>query len=257
MLPKIATLINYCSIDRHFIDICISAVAPFSNKIIVSTCTNLYSGEEEDIQHIISLADNYPNVDVLLYQWKSGIFPRFFWDNVGRALGLTHMEKDNEWVLFLDADEIIETSLFLEFIKTSLYNNAYSSYKLANYWYFREPIYRAKTIEDSVVICKADDAVEAVNFFKENDREKFALGFHQRWKKINDKPMVHHYSWVRTKQQMLSKVKNWGHSNDKNWTELVEKEFERPFSGKCFVNNYDFETVQDIFNIPKEAYTQI
>ena len=31
---------------------------------------------------------------------------------------------------------------------------------------------------------------------------------------------------------MLKKVKTWGHSHDRNWVDLVNKEFEESFRGK-------------------------
>ena len=46
-----------------------------------------------------------------------------------------------------------------------------------------------------------------------------------------------------TKEQMLQKVKAWGHNTDKDWVSLIEEEFNRPFNGKCFVNNYEFEVI--------------
>jgi len=54
---------------------------------------------------------------------------------------------------------------------------------------------------------------------------------------------------VKTKLQMLQKVSSWGHHADKNWTELIEKEFEREFNGYDFVHGYRFESVINQFNI--------
>ena len=55
--------------------------------------------------------------------------------------------------------------------------------------------------------------------------------------------MFHHYSWVRTKEQLLRKVASWGHNWERNWTEEVEKEFSRPFNGVDFVHGYEFVEV--------------
>ena len=62
-------------------------------------------------------------------------------------------------------------------------------------------------------------------------------------------PFVHHYSWVRTKEEMLKKVENWGHKHDKNWTSLIEEEFSRPFNGTDFVHGYSYNIVENKFNI--------
>ncbi len=42
---------------------------------------------------------------------------------------------------------------------------------------------------------------------------------------------------------MLKKISTWGHNKDRNWVELVEEEFTRPFNGNCFVNNYKFKII--------------
>jgi hypothetical protein len=56
---------------------------------------------------------------------------------------------------------------------------------------------------------------------------------------------MHHYSWVRTKEEMLRKVKAWGHTNDKDWNTLIEEEFSREFNGKDFVHGYNFEILKE------------
>jgi hypothetical protein len=65
---------------------------------------------------------------------------------------------------------------------------------------------------------------------------------------LNDQVLCHHYSWVRTKDEMLQKVKSWGHSADKNWTQLVEEEFSRDFNGTDFVHGYTYDIVPNTLN---------
>jgi len=59
----------------------------------------------------------------------------------------------------------------------------------------------------------------------------------------------HHYSWARTKEQMLTKVKNWGHRKQRNWQELVENEFSHEFNGKDFIHGYNYSRVPNLFDI--------
>ena len=42
---------------------------------------------------------------------------------------------------------------------------------------------------------------------------------------VDGLPFIHHYSWVRTKEECLQKGRTWGHKNEENWTEIVEKTF--------------------------------
>ena len=53
--------------------------------------------------------------------------------------------------------------------------------------------------------------------------------------------IFHHYSWVRTKSELLLKTKSWAHKNDKNWNELIEIEFLTDFSGTDPINNYNYK----------------
>jgi hypothetical protein len=64
-------------------------------------------------------------------------------------------------------------------------------------------------------------------------------------------PMIHHYSWVRTKEEMLQKVKSWGHRDDTDWQNLVEKEFSHNFTGTDFVpgHNYEYEVIEPLHDI--------
>ena len=61
--------------------------------------------------------------------------------------------------------------------------------------------------------------------------------------------MMHHFSWVRTKEEMLTKVKNWGHASDKDWIVGIEEEFSRDFNGTDFVHGYSYNIVENTFNI--------
>ena len=69
---------------------------------------------------------------------------------------------------------------------------------------------------------------------------------------LDDKPMFHHYSWVRTKEQLLLKVRCWSHNWERDWTKLVEEEFSRPFSGIDFVHGYSFLEVAPFATIDHE-----
>jgi hypothetical protein len=52
---------------------------------------------------------------------------------------------------------------------------------------------------------------------------------------------------VRTKAQMLAKVRAWGHRHDRDWPALVEAEFSGPFAGTDFVKGLKFDAVPNSF----------
>jgi hypothetical protein len=149
--------------------------------------------------------------------------------------------EDFDWVLFLDSDEILDSRLFNQFKKDPTFEN-YDSYKLGCYWYFRDTNIQATSYEDSpVLVRKHLVSIDPNNLQVEREQLHEFLNVPKRRMILQDHtPMVHHFSWVRTKEQMLQKVKAWGHNGDKDWVALIEEEFSRPFNGKCFVNNYEF-----------------
>jgi hypothetical protein len=68
-------------------------------------------------------------------------------------------------------------------------------------------------------------------------------------------PMFHHYSWVRTKDEMLKKVSAWGHKADRDWKQLVEQEFLEPFAGIDFIHGYQYKKTDSLFDIRLESPT--
>jgi len=240
---KFATIISYCSNDERFIRRCIDNALKVSDQVIVPISDHLFDGTPEDIESIKVLAKEYPTVDFTLFEWTAGKHPRY-WHNMSRHIGYTLLKEDVEWVLYLDSDEILDADQFNKFTKEQTFN-LHDSYKLGCYWYFRDEQYRATTYEDSPVLVRKNlITIDVNNLSTEREQLHEALNVQKRRMVLVDgKPLVHHYSWVRTKEQMLQKVKAWGHSSDKDWVSLIEEEFSRPFNGKCFINNYIFETV--------------
>lgn len=245
---NLSIIINYCTSDERFIRTCLNQALKVTTNIIVPISDHLFDGTPENIESINKLAQEYPQINFILFEWDNFQQPRY-WHNMARIIGVNALNEDIEWVLFLDSDEIIDDKIFNNFINHSKFGD-FDSYKLANYWYFREPIYQAEQLEDSAVLIKNE--LININPYLDIEREQMweLLNTNKKIRKlIFEKPMIHHYSWVRTKEQMLQKVKSWGHKYDKDWNSLIEEEFSRDFNGKCFVNNYDFKTVKNKFNL--------
>ena len=245
-MSRIATVISYCTNDERFIRRCIENALKATDYVSVIVSDHLFDGTPENMESVSKLASEYPEVNFGVFEWTEGKHPRY-WHNTSRILGCSSFPEDSsiEWVLFLDSDEIIEPELFNKFKQDSTFEG-YDSYKLACYWYFREENYRATSWEDSPVLVRKRLAnFNPDNLYLEREQVYEALDVMKRRLVTQDGvPMIHHYSWVRTKEQMLQKVKAWGHSSDKDWIALIEEEFSRPFNGKCFVNNYEFDTIK-------------
>lgn len=245
----ISIVINYCSTDERFIRICLDNALKVTDDVIVPISDHLYDGTPENTSSIEKLASEYPSVKFQLYEWTNQHFPRY-WHNISRIIGTNLVREESSWVLFLDSDEILEPTLLNAFLASGTIDQ-YSTYKLSCYWYFRDPIYQSKTVEASPVLVRKeliginpyDQYCEREQLFEYLPVKKLLCLTH------NDEPMVHHYSWVRTKEQMLRKVSTWGHAFDKDWVSLIEEEFSRPFNGTDFVHGYEYNVVDNKFNL--------
>ena len=247
---KIATIINYCTNDYRFIKTCIDAVLPFSSQVLVPVADHFFDNTPEDFDLIQRSREENPGAEFLYYEYTHDEQkPPRIWHNISRAIGVDNLNDDIDWVLFLDSDEIVDTELFQKWLADkTLKFNMHNSFKIGNYWYWREPIYRAKAVEDSAVLIRRSSInIDLRDIYRE--REQFEFPNTPRNVLQDNQPMIHHYSWVRTKEQMLNKVKSWGHVNDANWPALIQEEFSRDFNGKCFVNRYEFETVDNKYNL--------
>ena len=242
----ITVVVNYCSNDERFIRKSLNNLLEITDDIIVPISDHFFDGIPEDMISIENLVVEYPNVNFKLYNWDNTKFSRY-WCNFSRQVG-THFAK-YDWILYLDSDELVDVDAFKQFLKQDICQ--YDSYKLACYWYFREPMYQSKKLEDSPVLVKKELVnINVSDRYLEREQMHEMLNVRKnRMVTLNGEPFIHHYSWVRTKEQMLKKVKSWSHNNDTDWVSLVEEEFSRPFNGTDFIHGYDYNIVENKFNL--------
>jgi len=258
---NIATIINYCSNEKAFLEKVISGVNSFSKSIFVVVCDHFFNGEKEDIAQIKKDAQRLAMAQFIVYPYEkrlehTKIFKRIgqanFWHSFSRYLGFSKLTDAVDYVLFLDADEVVDGDAFNRWLLTDEYKQ-FDVMKLANYWYFLFEHLRAKVFEDSAVLIKKNRITANLLLTKEErntlydvlngPKKRMVLG-------VDSKPMIHHYSWVRSQAQMLKKVMSWGHKNDKDWTKLVTEAFEKKDLKKDFVHGYELEKIDKIFSNP-------
>lgn len=264
MAENLAIVINYCSNDAIFIDAMLRECEKIgAGKVIVVVGTHYYvSMEPENMEHVQDIASKYPWVQFVLYnvyqltEIQNPLVHRksAYWHNIARVHGARQVDPDIEWILFLDADEIPEGDRFREWYTTQ--RRQQKIYKLANYWYFLEPEIQSTTWEDSVMLVPRAACCYSVLM---NDLERDGIpilsGLTQERDVVSNVtklPMFHHFSWVRTKEAMLTKVINWGHKDDTNWNEKVQNLFEKPFDvakDVDFVHGYKYIRVPNWFGI--------
>ena len=256
----VATIINFCSNESRFISATIEQASLFSGQIIVSVSDHFFNGLPENRSLLDAIYSAFPHCLFIEYPfmpkqvpksvWKK-IDPAHFWHSLSRLLGFRFLNREIERVLFLDADEVPDGSRFGKWLDEhpTLEENVM---KFANFWYFREPCYQALHLEDSIVLAKRAALNQKVILHEEErdaifqcikgPKNRGVLG-------VDQTPMFHHYSWVRTQEEMLKKVRAWGHRKDRNWEQLVLEEFQKPFSGKDFIHGYTYQKVACPFPI--------
>lgn len=251
----VTTIINYCSNEFRFIKKCIDSVRPFSEQIIVPISNKFFNGQDEDSILLQKTFEENPGVDFILYEYNHDITVKYgsrFWHNATRWLGVNSIRNKENYVLFMDADEMADGDLFNEYLSTGQHKN-YEAIKFNNYWYFREPIFQAKALEDSILLVRYDPVLNDQRFMLPiMERDGIFGKFENKIRNVNSiggLPMFHHYSWVRTKEEMLRKVTSWSHSRDRDWVSLVEEEFKHPFNGSDFIHHYKFKIAENKFGI--------
>ncbi len=260
-MQDIAVVINYCSNEQSFIDACIEECSKFSNEIVVSYGSHLYDGKSENHAHINEKKNKYPFVKFTEYPVDKNIDlkkqkgvenrPHAYWHNLARSYGVKNISK-NKWVLFLDVDEIPDGNRFKLWNKTHQLNE-FNIFKIANYWYFKKPIFQALTWEDTPVLAHINRLSSDTIF---GDRERDHIAYSSPNTKVfryvlgNDfEPMIHHYSWVRSPDQMLFKLKNWGHTTDFNNHEAIVKHIFRNDEINDVVHNYKYIEVPNYYSV--------
>lgn len=262
----VSVVINYCNNEKMFIETNLRECSKFSDDIVVSYGSHLYNGTPEDKDYINYLSDKYTEitfveypVDILIDLTEQiGVIkrPRAYWHNLARWTGITNLKNNNNWVFIIDADEIPEgdeVRLWVDKIVPFLNENC--AYKFANYWYFKEVTNQAKTLEDSVLLMNKKH-LTMNNVFGDLERDYLILAsktkLMRQTKGLRDNVMWHHYSFVRSRQGLEHKLKNWAHMHDIMHGVNVDKVLDNVYKDNNvndFIHNYQYNKVNNKFNI--------
>lgn len=245
---KISTVVSYCSLDRRFIRPLLEQVLMFSDDIILVYFDHLLDGTPEPVDEVEQLRSVAPDkIRTLCLPFTNDNPPRYF-HNLARWQATEKTLHDH--LLYLDADEIPNGLAFKKFIDQGALDN-YNAADFRCYWYFRNATNQAVQTEHCGLYVKKELIIKEC-MFTEHERWIFRhipnIGY-APLVSGTEGPLIHHYSWVRTKDEMLTKVGAWGHKNDKDWKSLVNEEFSKEFNGTDFVHGYSYRQVNDYFNI--------
>lgn len=251
---KITTIINYCTNDFRYLDLCIQSVKEFSSEVIIPVCDHFFDGQKEN-QYLLNLSyQNHPECTFVEYTYPKNLpdheNSKHFLHSLSRFIGYNQANLHTEFVLFLDVDEIVDSHRFIKWLrkKKHFYRKACRFY---SYFYFRESCYRAKDHYplNALLIKKSAldsaQAILAVNErfglyrYLEPDNQDFFFG-------LDNAPLIHHYSWVRTQEELEKKVTSWGHAHEKNWLQSVRSEYEQEFILFDFIHYFHYEKIDPL-----------
>jgi hypothetical protein len=242
----ISVAVSYCSLDAAFLEPLLREASKFSDDITVVATDHLFNGEPEDLKVFYEITSKFPSVTTFVQKWSNSR-PVRHWHNASRWEGVVRTR--HPWVLQLDGDEVPDGARMKEYLEQCDF--AKDGYAFECYWYFRSPRFRSQTTAICGLLMPKKHLTRSF-IFTESERGEFrnradlSVEEHIVWQ---GKPVMHHFSWVRSKDVLLKKVSSWAHKADRDWKSIIEEEFSHPFSGTEHVHGFQYDTVENTFNI--------
>ena len=267
MQHSLATIISYCTNDFRFISKCIQEAKIFSSQIIVVVCDHFFDGTFENRHLLEHTYAQHPDIRFIeftydpnrIYSLYHHIQPKdpqwaMFWAATTRYIGFHYLYSEIEYVLFLDSDEIVNGKMCLKWLDTRQYMS-YEAMRLGAYLYALKPTMRAKKVVNLPLLVKK---VSFSPLTLMNELERIGAFLSHIGPKreeivgLDQKPFVHHYSWVRTKEECLWKTRTWGHRNEEDWKSLIESAFGGELKN-LFGSSHEFEEISEFYFDPFEV----
>lgn len=259
-MAKIATIINYCSNDYRFISSCIEGVSEFSDQVIIPVCDHFYGGMRENRELLHRTYAENPDVEFIQYAYgvpyglysdvreNDELWPRH-WSNTSRYVGLLYVRDDIDYVLFLDSDEIVDSKRLSNWLENA---DILDATFFSSYVYLGKESMRSSQKEHAGLLLKKSEICPEMLF---NNHER--PGYFNAFEKskagavngLDGEPMIHHYNWVRSKEELVQKVTNWGHKDERDWLKLIEEGTLAEGAGHQY---HEVEPVHDLLSIDVE-----
>lgn len=259
---KLTAVISFCTNDWRYLQRSISELKHFSDQILIIVSDHFFDGSIEDLAFLEELYRLYPDVTFLEYAFNplepfgrqhplNAEDPQriHHWHNTARLISYYFLLPDIDAILFLDADEIVDGERFTVWLHQ--FSNTYSAIRFSSYLYFREAHFQASRQADAALLVKRSkltaelllDEDERMGYFVriQGPKKNGVLG-------LDGKPLFHHYSWVKTQEEMLKKCQTWAHHWERDWSRLIEEEYSQEFKGKDFIRGDHYQRVDPFFN---------
>lgn len=253
-MTEIASVVSFCTNDLRFLDQCIRGLRCFSSQIVIPICDHFYNGQPENLELLGKIYAKYPGIDFIefaysneeVYGTPAKLIPgspgwACHWHNSARLIGTFFLMHSITHVLFLDVDEIFTSGFEVD---------DYDAIRFATYWYFKSATKAATVFPNGPLLVKKKH-LTAELLLNEDERAGMFHKIQGKKRKEyspNEKPIVHHYSWVRPRDEMLLKVRSWGHHWERDWENLIDQQSD-------FVRGYKYRDVPLFFDPLKEKIT--
>jgi hypothetical protein len=228
----IATIINYCTNDFRFIGRCIREARKFSRQIIVPVCDHFFDGSPENRALLDATYAAYPDVLFLefAYNVKRLYTPYIqrlpededwgaLWHSTARYLAFLYLAEEIQYLLFLDADEIVEGERFSSWLREEDYQQWEALWFFA-YCYGFQASKRSPDLQQTALLTRRG-AVSPLKIFSAQERFGLFAGLAGPKRLqifgLDGNPMIHHYSWVRPRAECLKKSSTWGKKDQCDW----------------------------------------
>ena len=266
--PQVSVCINFCVNELPFLKPLLQQCALFSDDVMVLMGDRLCDGSSQKVRvfegHFNKIY-SHPSVRFLEYvvdarEWEAlraggaALRPRAYVLNLARWTGIVAAKHD--WVFLLDADEIPEGARVREWLGVAGPTlDPGHVYKLSNYWYFKSPTNQATTYEDSVMLANKR-TLDKKAVFGDHERDSIpketGAPLHHDVRGVDGLPMFHHYSWVRSKAGLETKIRISAHKDDifsrVDEARMVDHIY-KDANVNDIVHGYEYKTVENRFGL--------
>jgi hypothetical protein len=239
----IATVIHYCTNEYRFLKRVVEEVRYFSDHVVLIACDHFFNGQQEnrDLLHrsyqecsdclcleFAYMTDRLYHPALVGY---SSDDPEWglCWHSTSRYVAALFLPPGVEYVLFLDSDEVIDGKRFAQWLTNRTFST-HAAFRLGCFFYVHRATLRATQVFTSGLWVRVRD-LDYSWIINPSDRAGLFDRLPSPKKLLVDEegePFIHHYSWVRPKEECHQKAVTWGHRLDRHWTPLIDQMFEQP-----------------------------
>ncbi len=233
---SIACVIHFCTNDLRFLRKNVEEAKKISDCVVIPVCDHFFNGQPEDREKLNWVYREFPDCSFIEFEYNSqSTYTPFAyastpvhrnwaacWHSTCRLIGNFYAPPSYEYILHLDADEILEGKRLRSWLDDGEYRK-YLALWLGAYEY-AHPTLRTEELFTSALLVNRN-ALDPFSMVDRNERWGIYIQIAEPKTQVII-PFVHHYSWVRSKSECVHKSKTWGHRDQADWKTWINRYFE-------------------------------